>query len=83
MGRSSLETKVVLFPERKGGSRALPIGLPYTLPSRPIYHFYLKLGQFAQLKPAYFLESDDITEPEFQKAEVAKNTCPPETKENY
>ena len=83
MCRSSLETKVVLFPERKGGSRVLSIGPPYTLPSRPIYHFYLKPAQFAQFKPAYFLESDDVTEPEFQKAEVAKNTCLLETKENY
>jgi len=52
------------------------------LPSRPIYHFYLKLGQLAQFKPPSFLEGDDVTEPGFQKAGGAKNTCLLERKEN-
>lgn len=49
----------------------------------PSYHFYLNLEPFAQFKPAYFLESDDVTEPGFQKAGVAKNICLLERKENH
>lgn len=82
-GQDTLEANVALFPERNGGGRVLPIGLPHADLPDPSYHFYLELGQFAQFKPAYFLDSDDVTEPGFQKAGVAKNTCLLERKENY